>query len=131
MTQNTAIRTRKQYMDREISHQDYYAQFATEETLRSVEQTFGLETLRTELAKDLHLNGIPLERWGSLAWTPVNRHGSPVHRRVQGNDSGPFRASIPFNRDAITAAGESITRATLVCIAKEAARRVVADADAA
>lgn len=103
-----------------VSHDDYYAQFVTPDTLRHIGWAFGTETLRDALAEDKHLNSIPLQRWGLLAVRELDDRN-----RGSLNPSGPFTAAIPFDRDVAAAAGELISRATLVCIAKRAAKMLV------
>lgn len=60
MQTQPGIVTRKRYLDREIDHHDYYAQFTTDETRGIVERTFGRETLAAALRQDRHLNSIDL-----------------------------------------------------------------------
>ena len=116
----TTIATRAQYMGREIDHKSYYRQFVTETTIADVVRVFGIEELDRAFAKDEHLNSIPLARWDSFSWYPVTSAG--VYRQPSsGSDSGPFRSILAVDREALTAAGETLTRAVLVCIAKQAA----------
>lgn len=115
------VHTRDEYVrDRLVSHDDYYAQFVTPETLRHVGWAFDTETLRKALAEDEHLNSIPLRRWDLLAIRELE-----VRNQGRLNPSGRFTAAIPFDRDVAATAGEWISRATLVCIAKRAARMIV------
>lgn len=108
----TPILTRRQYMQRaSVSHDDYYAQFVTQQTLDHVNAAFEVETLGVALDADRHLNSIPLNRWDAIAHRPTEAKG--------------FVATLPMNRAAIAAAGETVTRAVLVCIAKRAARMLV------
>ena len=122
--QEKTMTTRSAYLRSEITHADYYAQFVTEETRSVIERTFGKETLAAALRQDRHLNSIDMRSWDAVSWYPINADDS--YRRADlRSDSGRFRAGIPFDRAATEAAGETITRAVLVCIAKEAARQVV------
>lgn len=114
----TTIATRAQYMDREIDHKSYYRQFITETTIADVVRAFGIEELDRAFAKDEHLNSIPLARWDSLSWYPTATEGVYLQSR---RGSGPFRSILAVDREALTAAGEILTRAVLVCIAKQAA----------
>ncbi|MFF2053855.1 hypothetical protein ACFVU2_19780 [Leifsonia sp. NPDC058194] len=116
------IRTRNEYVrEKTISHHDYYAQFVTEATLRHVHNAFSVDTLRDALAQDRHLNSIPITRWDRLAI-----HELDVDRPWIGlRSSGRFTAAIPFDRAAAAAAGELVSRATLICIIKTAARMLV------
>lgn len=119
------IHTRSEYVrERVVSHDDYYAQFVTDETLRHISWAFDTTTLRDALAEDPHLNSIPLPRWGLLA---IRELEGPAFPRL--NPSGPFTAALPFNRQLADAAGESVTRAVLVCIAKRAAKMLVEQVD--
>lgn len=106
------------------AHETYFRQFVTEQTLRHVEQRFDVETLAEALAKDVNLNSIALEQWDRLAWIPTEK-ATPAQRSYTGGVSGPFYSTIPMDDDAARLAGESVTRATLVCIAKETARQLV------
>jgi hypothetical protein len=123
MTDQNQIFTRTQYVrEKLISHQDYHAQFVTDETLHAVANRFGVEQLREALERDRHLNTIPLSEWEALSFTELDGAPGPRYFRSW----GAFRARIPFDRAAATAAAEGVTRATLVCIAKVAARMLVA-----
>lgn len=97
----TAIASRQQYLNKEINHRDYYRQFVNEELIEKVERTFGIETLNAALHQDEHLNSIGLHSWDA------------------------FTSQIPFDQEAIEIAGETVTHATLVCIAKTAAEVAV------
>lgn len=115
------VHTRDEYVREGIvSHDDYYAQFVTPETLRHIGWAFDTETLRKALAEDEHLNSVPLQRWDLLAVRELEDRN-----RGRLNPSGPFTAAIPFDRDVAAAAGELVSRATLVCIAKRAAKMLV------
>lgn len=127
-----AIITRREHMERSgaafrengdswAEHELYHAQFVTDETLRQVTSCFGIDLLVAELPKDRALNTIPLERWDRLCWISSDPSNTSTWR----NPTGSFRSLLAFDRDAAEAAGESITRATLVCIAKTAARIAV------
>jgi hypothetical protein len=56
---------RQQYMDHEVTHRQYYAQFVTPEIKTIVLDRFGLQRLLR--SHDEHLNDIPLGEWDSLA----------------------------------------------------------------
>jgi hypothetical protein len=102
------ILTRKEYMsshthlvsadpaERAALHRTYYAQFVNQYTVASVVGFIGADALRK--SSDQHLNDIPLERWDRAAM------GMPM--------------ALSFK-----AAGDSATKAGLVCVAKEAARQ--------
>jgi hypothetical protein len=56
--------TRKQYMDGEVSHNDYYGQFVTDGVIQLFDWA-----LRDRIKKsiDPHFNDIPLRQWDQLA----------------------------------------------------------------
>lgn len=56
--------TRKQYLNNEVSHHDYFIQFATEEMREEVMREIGTD--RIKQSKDEHLNDIPLHVWDGL-----------------------------------------------------------------
>lgn len=148
------IITRREHLDRynaayrgEIDstphneHVAYYAQFVTSQTLDCIERAFGAELLRESFAKDPNLNNIPLAQWDAITAMPVADNGchnvcaehSPKRRprNAAAAREGRFRSILPINRETILAAGETITRAVLVCIAKNAARTIADRAPAA
>jgi hypothetical protein len=53
--------TRKQYMDGDVSHDEYYGQFVTDGVIRLLDQE------RVKASTDPHFNDIPLHRWDQLA----------------------------------------------------------------
>lgn len=114
----TTTATRAQYMNREIDHKSYYRQFVIETTIADVVRVFGIEELDRAFTKDEHLNSIPLARWDAFSWLPVTSTGVYLQHI---NGHRPFRSILAVDREALTAAGETLTRAVLVCIAKQAA----------
>ena len=93
--------TRKQYLDRECTHREYYGQFVT----KGVSDALGgLDILKSN---DVHFNDIPLKRWDMRA-PFIKLH---VGRQL---------------RDA----GDYFTLSGAVCILKEAARQIVEDEEA-
>ena len=56
--------TRKQYMNKEVSHQEYYAQFVTPNVMHFVRNVIGEGPIRD--SQDPHFNDIPLVRWDNL-----------------------------------------------------------------
>ena len=56
--------TREQYMNKEVSHQEYYAQFVTPNVMHFVRNAIGEGPIRD--SQDPHFNDIPLERWDKL-----------------------------------------------------------------
>lgn len=119
------IITRKEYMagrtqDGAMSHDEYHGQFVTDATKSAVSNRFGVGRLVEAFAGDPHFNSIALEEWDRLAWVST----SPGRA---GALDATFRAVLPIDRHAITAADEQITRTALIRIAKAAARIVVAE----
>jgi hypothetical protein len=122
MPENTPVLTRKQYMSASsVRHETYYAQFVTEETLRTVQNAFGIERLSEALTADRHLNTIPLSQWDNISFREIN---PPRFKNVAAQPNR-FVATVPFNREVAAAAGEAVTRSTLICIVKSAARTLV------
>lgn len=92
--------TRQQYLNKEATHQEYYAQFVTPGIKQRVRHAFSIESLID--GKDDHFNNIPLEQWVSLL---------PV---------------VPFEINSkIKQCNDFATKAGVVCILKEAARQIV------
>ena len=60
--------TRQQYMDGSVSHFDYYVQFVTPE-IKAIVAGLGVGRIKSALAKDKHLNNIPLLRWDEMGCT--------------------------------------------------------------
>lgn len=58
------MKTRKQYMNNECTHREYYAQFVSKSTAQLVARMIGAKNLLT--STDPHLNDIPLTRWDQL-----------------------------------------------------------------
>jgi hypothetical protein len=56
--------TRSQYMNKEVSHQEYYAQFCNQWVFALVERNIGLDVILA--SKDPHFNDIPLLWWDRL-----------------------------------------------------------------
>jgi hypothetical protein len=91
--------TRKQYLDRENTHREYYSQFVTEGVKNHVRR-LGIDNLKA--GKDDHFNNIPLNLWDSLM---------PIV---------PFEIGSVFKK-----CGDYPTKAGIVCILKEAAQQLV------
>lgn len=89
--------TRKQYINGECSHHEYYSQFVTDAVLERIKTSIGVETILE--SKDEHLNDIPLRRWDNI--------------RVM---------FYPCVSAIIKEANEGFAPATNVCIGKTAAR---------
>jgi len=92
--------TRKQYLNGEFNHRQYYAQFVTEAVKNRVIRRFDIQTLQKD--KDNHFNTTPLKIWDSLL-SPV-----PVEIASKMRECGDYP-----------------TIAGCVCILKEAALQIV------
>lgn len=94
------MKTRKEYLNNECTHSEYYGQFVTNSIKSLVKQQFGIQVLRDSYASDEHLNNIPLVKWDVIA--PLVTSGGKM------KDCG----------DYLTLSGQ-------VCILKEAARQLI------
>ncbi len=95
-TTKTQIATRKDYLDGKVTHAAYYAQFVTDHTRGLVATYIGID--RIKRSQDEHLNDIQLAEWD--------------------------RIPHAFDGDALKDAGDFLSMAGWVCIAKEAARQL-------
>jgi len=91
--------TRKQYLNHECTHSEYYGQFVTEQTKRLV-KSLGIKRLKNAYKEDEHFNSIPLGTWDNL--------------------TSFFRCDKQLRE-----CGDYATLAGKVCILKETARRLV------
>lgn len=102
------MKTRKQYMNKEVSHNDYYSQFVTEATKRYVLSELKIEDIKNALENgDEHLNKIKI---------PFNNMG------IGGNWWWDYS---PANEQLIKIVGESRSPSTYTCIGKAAAKILV------
>ena len=90
--------TRKQYLNGECTHRQYYGQFVNAGTKARVLSGIGLAALKK--STDPHFNDIPLHEWDGLV---ANCPGSA----------------------AFSKAGDYYTLAGGICLLKEAARQVL------
>lgn len=107
------MKTRKQYMNGEVSHHEFYSQFVTESTKRYVLDSLSIEQLKNAIdSGDEHLNEIKI---------PFNNMGSG------GNwwwDFSPINLKLARELGAVGL--NSIPSAsTLTCVGKAAARILV------
>lgn len=91
--------TRQQYLNKECTHRQYYAQFVTQGIIDRVLRGIGKEKIIN--STDEHLNDIPLQKWDCLLPT--------------------FPSSIA---NKMRECGDHPTLAGAVCICKEAARQI-------
>ena len=101
------MKTRQDYISGKCTHREYYAQFVTPEIRQMVITRFGADLLKSALAKDENLNGVPLHQWDNLT-------GFPNH-------------ALAYAR--LKAAGDHCTLSSGVCILKEAARQVAEEGE--
>ena len=92
------MKTRKQYLDKECTHSEYYAQFVTDGHKNTVKNIIGLGRLLN--SENEHLNDIPLEEWDSI--------GAPM-------------GTVELMKEL----GDNLTLSGQVCISKEAARQII------
>ena len=90
--------TRKQYMDKEATHREYYGQFVTPKYAKAIAERIGVDRLIA--SKDPHLNDIPLREW-DLLWVPIE------------------------TKSKLKECDDIWSNSALVCISKEAARQYI------
>lgn len=95
------MKTRQQYLNNEISHHNYYMQFATEAMKQQVVDKIGIERIKKAIVTDEHLNNIPLEEWDMLSWNYWR------------------------NNQLMGEAQESASSATMTCIYKAIAKSLI------
>lgn len=88
--------SRQQYLNKECTHAEYYGQFVTGAVKSAVRCSIGKDAIVK--SNDPHFNDIPLAKWDRL--------------------------SFPVSSKKIKEAGDYLTKAGFVCIAKEAARQI-------
>ena len=59
------MKTRQDYLNRNCTHQEYYAQFITPGIIRLVVAKFGRAQLQN--CNDPHFNSIPLSQWDDIS----------------------------------------------------------------
>ena len=96
--------TRKQYLNKECTFEQYYGQLATESVKKTVLNFFSPEELKAAYAKDKHFNSIPLANWDHIG----------KRANLRGNLSAEFKKL-----------GDYSTVAGLVCVVKNAARQII------
>jgi len=63
------MHTRKDYLNENCTHEQYYDQFVTNDVKNLVLNHFGCEKLKKSYLKDKNLNNIPLQLWDNLAFS--------------------------------------------------------------
>jgi len=92
--------TRYQYLNRECTHQEYYAQFVDNEMKRGLTAYISMERILS--SKKENFSDIPLKKW----------------------DSASYIVTTIENHKRMKEAGDYLTPAGIVCILKEAARQI-------
>ena len=88
--------TRKQYLNKECTHSEYYSQLVSANTLITVGASIG--SSRIINSEDSSFKDIPLKEWDQL--------------------------HVGISRELLESMGESMTLSCKVCICKEAARQI-------
>lgn len=106
--------TREQYLNGEISHQDYYMQFATDAMKNNLLMAAWSGFIDILGSKDEHFNDIPLVKWDSLSMCEFrgSEMVSPPHISVECSA-------------LLKSAEETASPSTMVCIYKAIARSLV------
>jgi hypothetical protein len=114
--------TRQDYMTNKCTHRQFYAQFVNDEVknavirMVNVDPSKSIQILREKLAKDEHLNNIPMKKWDNLTgFSFSNSTGEMLTR--------PYSIE-PIDIRKLKEADEEVSSATLVCIYKEAAKEL-------
>ena len=92
------MKTRTDRLNNKVSHDEYYAQFVTDSVINRVVDSIGIKAILA--STDEHFNNIKLQRW--------DRTGVIDHT-----------VSLLLKE-----AGEGVSLATNVCIAKQAAQQI-------
>lgn len=97
--------TRQQYINKECTHQEYYAQFVSDRVKRDILQVIGAKALLA--STDPHLNDIPMALWSNLQSSVES-----TRKLAESNAS--------------TSGGKGgISSSDLTCVLKEAARQLI------
>lgn len=91
--------TRKDYINRDCTHREFYSQFVTDQVLNTVKERIGL--LRLVKSKDEHLNDIPLKEWDDLG---IAQEARKKFKEIN---------------------GQGVALSDIVCINKEAGRQLI------
>lgn len=107
---------RQQYLNREVTHRQYWGQFVNELVKDKVKNSIGVNTLLE--STDEHLNDIPIAKWdklGGFVW-----RGQVAIQKPQTSLD-----ILPIDAKLLRETGEGVSSAGLVCIYKEAARQII------
>jgi transcription termination factor NusB len=100
--QEKSMYTRKQYLNKECTHREYYEQFVNGSVEQIVRVSIGLD--RILHSTDPYLNDIPLKRWDMLEYAILQAAG---HKFCEVNQC------------------KGMSLSDCVCIAKAAARKMI------
>lgn len=95
------MKSRKEYMKGEISHDEYYSQFVNDDIIDYVRRTIGEERIKE--SKDKYFNNIPLRLWDNMQGDIVMMCG----RKLKDVSNGGV-----------------VSLSDCVCVAKQAARMI-------
>ena len=111
--------TRKQYLNKEFTHPEYYAQFVNEQVKRAVLYKWTKDELKESFEKDEYFNTkiTPIEAWDLLGGFKFSRTTGEMLLRPT--------TSQPIERKLLDEAGEGYSSSTAVCVYKEAARQIL------
>lgn len=98
--------TRKQYLDGECTHEDYYNQFCDSWTETVILSRYNIRFLREKFSDDENLNNIPLALWDNMAYG--------------------LMMSLELNKK-MRKHGDYPTVSGCVCILKQSVRNIVLD----
>ena len=96
------MKTRKQYIAKEITHKEFYGQFVTESVKKAV--LCKISKTRLLASTDPHLNDIPLSEWDNLY---------------------PVMFQITAREVARANESSGVSLSDMVCVAKAAARQII------
>jgi hypothetical protein len=99
------MKTRQEYLSQKCTYDDYYGQFVTPAIQKAVATRIGIDRLKRAYAEDEHLNTIPLATWDSFS-------------RV---------IAVSSVLDKMKEAGDFLSLAGIVCIAKRAAKQSICE----
>jgi hypothetical protein len=104
------MKTRKQYLNGDITHREYYAQFITPEMVTDVRQGIGEELILA--STDEHMNDIRLSLWDRLSGCSFRGNEMITKPTIRKNF-----------KELVAEADDSVSAATLVCVYKEIAQQ--------
>ena len=104
---NITVLTRKSYMSGSISHAEYYGQFDSPEVRSAILKVIPLSDLMA--STDPHMNDIKLSRWDN-----IRLDGEALRKLTIANGHADVRHYVYAQSD-------------IVCLAKEVAKRIVAE----